>query len=95
MMWYNIKEIKTKNNIIEVARDLGYIPKNNWFDCINVSCRQVSKGQPTVKIDNKNERFECTICHEVKGDVIDFVQLYKVFQKSQKYILYVTHSPAI
>lgn len=80
MNWYDIKEIKEKSKILEIASTMGIRVSGKRIRCHNDQCRQKASEQPSVNINAKRNTFECFICHEW-GDVIDFVCKYKKLQK--------------
>jgi len=80
-MWYDIPEIKRKNKITDVAPELGYTPLKGRLKCLKNHCQEDSRDQLPVKINERRNSFHCTVCQEIKGDVIDFVCYYGKLSK--------------
>ncbi len=73
-MRYDLKAIKARNNIIEVARELGCSVQHNAMRCFHPECHRNQDAHPSLSLDTKKNSFCCPVCNDVRGDVIDFVR---------------------
>ncbi len=74
---YNIKEIQSKNNIIQVARELGLNVNRSTIPCIRIDRHKIKNGYPTMTFNPLKNTFRCWVCNDVKGDVIDLIMQIK------------------
>jgi len=65
---YDLNELKSKNNIIQVARDLGLRLHKSAIPCIRWHKHSFNPVKNT---------FRCWVCGDVGGDVIDLVMQVK------------------
>ncbi|MEA1980786.1 MAG: CHC2 zinc finger domain-containing protein, partial [candidate division Zixibacteria bacterium] len=69
-----IEKLKKANNIIDVARDLGMIVKNNMTNCFYPDRHNNNDIHPSMYINQNHQTFRCMACG-VNGDVITLIQL--------------------
>ena len=74
---YNIEEIIAKNNILGVARDLGFDVSKSMVPCIKNENHIDKRPRPTMSLNPVNNRYRCWVCRDVEGDVIDLVSQVK------------------
>lgn len=72
-MRYDLSEIK-KQDIVEVARELGFEVKNGAMRCFNPGNHRNLDEHPSLTFGNRNT-FRCWVCPDLHGDVIAFVRL--------------------
>jgi len=76
-LFYDVDEIKAKNNIIQVARELGLKVTRSVIPCIKQHQHKDKNGYPSMSFNLVRNTFKCWVCPDVGGDVIDLVRIVK------------------
>jgi DNA primase len=76
-MAYDLSEIKSKNNILDVARELGLDVRGASARCFRPERHKHNDRSPSLSFDLKRNTFKCFVCRDVGGSVIDLVMQVK------------------
>ncbi|NVM03117.1 MAG: hypothetical protein HWN67_12315 [Candidatus Helarchaeota archaeon] len=74
---YDIDEVRSKNNIVQVASELGLNVNRSTISCIRIDKHKMKNGFPTMTLNPLKNTFRCWVCNDVKGDVVDLVMQVK------------------
>ena len=87
-MAYDLNEIKSKNNILDVARELGLEVHGTSARCFRPERHKHRDQSPSLSFDTKRNTFRCFVCRDVGGSVIDLVMQVKglSFRKAVEYL---------
>lgn len=72
-MTFNLNEIKSKNNILDVARELGLEVYWTSARCFRPEHHKHRDQSPSLSFDLKRNTFRCHVCSDIRGSVIDLV----------------------
>jgi len=73
-----IRTVKERNDIIDVARNLGLkVPSNGVMQCLAPEKHGRGDKHPSMRFDKKRQRVKCWGCDEINLDVIGLVQRLK------------------
>jgi DNA primase len=70
---YNLPKIKKLNSIVDVAREFGYDIEDDTMMCFRAQNHENMVASRSLKFNLDKNTFKCSECHDVGGDVIDFV----------------------
>jgi DNA primase len=76
-MAYDLNEIKSKNNILDVARELGLDVRGASARCFRPERHKHNDRSPSLSFDLKRNTFRCHVCSDIRGSVIDLVMKVK------------------
>lgn len=74
---FDENSILSRNNIVDVARELGFKLNKSIIPCIKRHRHKNPDGFPTMSFNPVKNSFRCWVCNDVGGDAIDFVQQVK------------------
>jgi DNA primase len=76
-MNFDLNEVKSKNNILDVAREMGVDVRGTSARCFRPERHKHQDQSPSLSFDTKRNTFRCFVCRDVGGSVIDLVMQVK------------------
>ena len=70
---YDLELVKSKVNIVDIARGFGYEVKNNLMRCFCPQNHKNGDAHPSLRFNPIKNSYRCMVCPDNKGDVITFV----------------------
>jgi DNA primase len=87
-MAYDLNAIKSGNNIMDVAKELGLEVRGTSARCFRPECHKRNDRSPSLSFDARRNTFRCFVCRDVGGSVIDLVMQVKEmkFREAVEYL---------
>ena len=76
-MRFDIAQVKAKNSILEVARELGLEVRGSQARCFRPERHKHNDRSPSLSFDVRRNTFKCFVCRDIGGSVIDLVMQVK------------------
>lgn len=73
----DLEALKARHPILEVARDLGLEVNHNRFRCPHPERHTHGDRTASVTLWPDRNLFKCWVCPDVKGDVLNLIQVVK------------------